>query len=282
MQPWIENPHVLISWLDMNQFGAQLFVNIGAWLSQVTHGWPTDDEPEREGLGDLHRDSAKTMFNNLSKLLGELGCNISAAAAGRLSSSAAYSKTTPQELEIRAKELKSMIFDEMKQQKFFWMPLTRSEWYEKGGRMILGDECVNRFTNSGIENEMDRAAKCFAFGQHTACVFHLMRISEAGVRALAKAVGYDWEQSPNWGKFYRQYDAQLATNPTKHTEPWLSHAEFLESVGGNLRAVKDAWRNNTMHLEKTYDEEQAKHLLAVVPSFMKQLASQVDEDGNFV
>jgi hypothetical protein len=289
IQQCLVNPFHLISWWDMNTFGAHLFVNIGASLTYIGEQWNEFlKEATVTAVGTEkaieYRLNIADMMRRLAKELSEIGCHVAASAATRLGSSCSYVTSLPSAdaFKARTDELRNIIFDEMKSQKFFWMPISRVSWHEKTGRNLLGDECADRFIKSGIENEMERAAKCFAFGQYTACVFHLMRICEAGVRALAKATGYDWDQCPNWGKFYKQYDVQLATNPTKHVEPWLSHADFLESVGGNLRAVKDAWRNNTMHLEKTYDEEQSHHLLTVVPSFMKQLSSQVDEDGNFV
>lgn len=283
MQPWIENPQRLISWLDMNQFSAQLFINIGNCLTTITKwGGIEEDGSEDERERASHRASIKQMSQQLASMLEKICCHQSAKAAARFGEKLSSANISVEVANALSAELRAFIFEEMKTQVFFWTPPHRASWHGKTGREILGDECTGRFPNSDIANEAEQAAKCFAFGQYTACAFHLMRVCEAGVRALALAIGYDWAQSPNWGKFYKQYDAQLATNPTKHAEPWLSHAAFLEATGGNLRAVKDAWRNDTMHLDKTYDEDQAHHLLVVVPSFMRLIASRINEDGQFV
>ncbi len=281
-QSWIENPFRVVSYWDMNKFAAQLFLNIGNSLKYL------ENEQPASGTSDLDQEmarcrinTAKGMFERVSGLLNEIGCPLSSRAALRLSSD--RDCTVPGEKRaIRLDEFRKLIFDEMSQHLFFWVPPDRASWHGKTGRQILGDECVNRFSKSDVANEAEQAAKCFAFGQYTACVFHLMRISEAGVKALALAIGYEWNQYPNWGKFFKQYDAQMATSPTKHVEPWLTHSQFLEDAGGNLRAVKDAWRNDTMHLDKVYDEDQARHLLAVIPSFMRHLSSKIDESGQFV
>jgi hypothetical protein len=182
-------------------------------------------------------------------------------------------------------DLKALLRSEMDSNLFFWVPGDRASFYGKTGRDVLGEDCVNRFAKLDIANETEQATKCFAFGQYTACAFHLMRVCEAGVHAFGTAIGFKWGINPNWGKMFDEFDKQMGAyerNPNSPTGAWISHKDYLKETAGNLRAVKNAWRNNNMHLDKTYDESQAKHLLIVVPAFMKQLASKIDEDGNFI
>lgn len=273
--PWHDVPGRLISWLEMNKFSAAEFVE---WMGHLRTMSETLDRIAETRNRAHGINLLKNASGAISEALAKVGCKVAAAAADRLSQQM-DEKWPVEVLRSRTKELHATIIDEMESHLFFWVPEDRAGFYGKTGRCLLGDECVDRFAKSDIANEAEQAAKCFAFGQYTACVFHLMRICEAGVRALALAIGYQWEASPNWGKFFKQYDAQLATNPSKYVGPWLTHAEFLESAGGHLRAVKDAWRNDTMHLDKSYDVDQAKHLLAVVPAFMRQIATKLDETG---
>jgi DNA topoisomerase IA len=46
-----------------------------------------------------------------------------------------------------------------------------------------------------------------------------------------------------------------------------------------MDAVKDAWRNATMHVENKYTEEEARRIYDAVRGFMMKLASRMDEQG---
>ena len=48
-----------------------------------------------------------------------------------------------------------------------------------------------------------------------------------------------------------------------------------------LFAVKVAWRDNAMHLEKKYDEKDAKRIYDAVKNFMEHLAEHLDHSGSF-
>ena len=259
----------------MEKFCAEQFYGIACSIEELKCRFKEIKTVEGEHVANF-----ATYFNNIGEDCGKIGLLHSRKAAQRAASDMTGNPTEQIKFHLRA--LTDLIKSEMEEHLFFWVPLTRAEFYGMTGRIILGDQCVDRFSQSGISTEVEHAARCFALGQNTACAFHLMRVCEAGVRALALALGYQWEANPNWGKFFKQYDVQLGTNPTKHVEPWISHADFLEAAGGNLRAAKDAWRNDTMHLEKSYDEREARHLLTVIPSFMRQIASRIDESGIFL
>jgi hypothetical protein len=60
---------------------------------------------------------------------------------------------------------------------------------------------------------------------------------------------------------------------------WQTHGELSETVWADLRAESKAWRNNIAHLVDTYSEEEAKNLLAVIPVFLRDLATKMNEKG---
>jgi hypothetical protein len=64
---------------------------------------------------------------------------------------------------------------------------------------------------------------------------------------------------------------------------WASNEEkeFCEDVQPFMVAVKTAWRNPSMHADKTYGEEIAEDIFIAVKRFMKQLAEHIDETGKF-
>jgi glycosidase len=47
----------------------------------------------------------------------------------------------------------------------------------------------------------------------------------------------------------------------------------------SLDAVRNAWRNTTMHVERISTEEDAHDIFNAVRSFMRKLAARMDEQG---
>lgn len=280
LHPWMQNSPALVSWFDMERFSAHQFVYLTELLAQI---------PELLQRIDAKSETRNETIAHCAEVLGSIagrlriiGCDVAASEAEdfreALKCDWTHFKFVADE---RVKALHRVIQAEMGKHVFFWVPPERARWHGKKGRELLGAECVERFAKKDIANEAEQAARCFAFGQYTACAFHLMRVSEAGVYALGLAIGYAWEDNPNWGRMFKSFDHQSATDASKRVGVWKTDGDFLAEIGGHFRAVKNAWRNDTMHLDKTYDEDQAKHLLAVIPAFMKQLASRIDENGKF-
>ena len=146
---------------------------------------------------------------------------------------------------------------------------------------LFGSLFAEKFLKNGVF-ELDEAAKCTALGRPTAAVFHLMRLMEVGVRALARCL-----QIPdplkaaerNWGhilgEIKKGVDARYPTAATR------SHGDgaLFEQLHASLDAVKNPWRNATMHVENKYTDDQAKHIFAAVKGFMEKLADRCDENG---
>jgi hypothetical protein len=55
---------------------------------------------------------------------------------------------------------------------------------------------------------------------------------------------------------------------------------IFESIYASLDAVKNPWRNETMHPANKYTNEEAEHVFVAVRSFMMKLASRCDENGD--
>src|SRR5262245_12085022 len=74
-------------------------------------------------------------------------------------------------------------------------------YYYAPKKPLFGGDFADKFKTMGAF-ELDEAAKCFALGRPTACVFHLMRIMEIGIRALANSLQIPDPAKPaekNWG-----------------------------------------------------------------------------------
>jgi hypothetical protein len=54
----------------------------------------------------------------------------------------------------------------------------------------------------------------------------------------------------------------------------------FEALYASLDAVKNPWRNATMHVENKYTDDEAEHIFVAVKGVMMKLASRCDENGD--
>lgn len=131
--------------------------------------------------------------------------------------------------------------------------------------------------------EMEEAAKCIALARYTASVFHCMRVLEIGIRSLSRFLKIDDPTKPaerNWAFILGQIrDAVDALKKSRNADD-KKRGEALEGVHATLDAIRNPWRNATMHVENVYAPHDAVHIFNCVEYFMDTLAQHCDEDGN--
>jgi hypothetical protein len=118
--------------------------------------------------------------------------------------------------------------------------------------------------------DIAEAGKCFALERSTACVMHLSRVMESGLKALAKALGI--QRQNDWGKYLTEIDNEL-TKRFKASGARTAEEQFFAEVHITFDAVRRAWRNPTMHVDKTRTMERAEEIMISVRSFMRHLAT---------
>ncbi len=137
------------------------------------------------------------------------------------------------------------------------------------------------FPNTAFE--LEEAAKCIAFGRHTASVFHAMRMLELGIKAISKRLGIPDPTKAaerNWAFILKEIKTQIDSQwPAQTRMPGTEGAKF-DALYASLDAAKNPWRNATMHVENTYALHEALHILRCSGFFMKQLMTLADEQGN--
>jgi len=141
---------------------------------------------------------------------------------------------------------------------------------------LFGDEFKNAFPRANYD--LDEASKCLALGRGTAAVFHLMRIMEAGLHAVHACLGIPVSlvgTDRNWGNILKRVREAIAARGNR----WEEKEQFQE-LYALLDAVKDAWRNATMHIESKYTPDESDHVFRMVRGFMKKLSSRMDENGD--
>lgn len=149
------------------------------------------------------------------------------------------------------------------------------------GEPLFGEEFERNFASGGAF-ELDEAAKCRALGRYTAAVFHLMRIMEIGIAAVARCLGIPDPVKPaerNWGNILKAINNGIQAKWPNSADRMHGDGAFFEDVYASLDAVRNPWRNATMHVERKYTPDDAEHIFIAVKGFMKKLASRCDEDG---
>jgi hypothetical protein len=117
---------------------------------------------------------------------------------------------------------------------------------------------------------------------NTACVFHMMRIAELGMRALAHERQISFKKHPlewaDWENIIDQIDANAkAATTTMSRGPERDAARaFYTSAVAQLRAFKET-RNRVMHTRGSFDELDAQRAINQVREFMNGLSAKIGE-----
>ncbi len=144
-----------------------------------------------------------------------------------------------------------------------------------------------RFPSS--REDCEEAVYCYALERNIACVFHSMRIAEIGLRSLARrmAVRLPKGKRLEWGEWQailREMNKKTDTiGQTAKAGPAKDEIlEFYNGAIGQFNGFKDEFRNQVMHVRKSYNEFEAASALTRVRDFMAKLASRIDEKGRRV
>ena len=144
--------------------------------------------------------------------------------------------------------------------------------FQSSADLIAGWSISEAFPEAA--RELEEASKCYALSRATAAVFHGMRMLEIGIKALSKALDIEEAEKPadkNWGKMLGKIKEKIDLNyPKSKRMPETTGAQY-EAVYGSLDAVKNPWRNATMHVETFYQDTEARHILNNVVEFLKLL-----------
>ena len=101
---------------------------------------------------------------------------------------------------------------------------------------------------------------------------HLNRVLECGLSTLAGTL--DIEQQTDWGAYLRKMERALDER-TKAAGKRSEDEQFYAEAAANFNRLRVAYRNPTMHPDKSYPSDRAEEILLAVKSFMNHLASRI-------
>jgi hypothetical protein len=130
--------------------------------------------------------------------------------------------------------------------------------------------------------EIEAAVDCYAMEHNAACVFHLMRVAEIGMRGLARERSVSFPKHPlewaEWENIIDQIDskAKAATAGMPRGLQRDAARAFYSDAVAQLRAFKET-RNRIMHMRGSFDELDAQRSTNQVRDFMNGLSAKLGE-----
>lgn len=184
------------------------------------------------------------------------------------------------ELRNQVKVLREAIEAELPYRRFAFVPSQKAAVHDK---FRLDWEPVwTRFPDA--KEDTERAVDCYALEQNTASVFHFMRVTEIGLRAIAKKAGVKLRDKgrpmpvefATWDKVIAGIKSKLdqAHMMSKSVKKNRS-LRFYSDAADQCTYFRDLWRNDAAHSRKNYDEGEALSVMIRVREFMQLLSSSL-------
>jgi hypothetical protein len=178
------------------------------------------------------------------------------------------------------RELKKDISNDLSDQLFLHIPKDKAGYHLQFE--LFGPDVKIKFP--GANEEITAAGNCYATGNNTACVFHLMRAVEHGARVMVKGLRVTKKlvrrvELCDWGDLIIALEAGLKTVAVgrRRSLKVSEKSEFYNHAVGQFRNFKDAWRNNVSHTRKVYDASETKDIFDNTRQFIHHLATRLNE-----
>lgn len=154
---------------------------------------------------------------------------------------------------------------------FIYVSEDRARYYNS--QFLFGERVASSFPSAGFD--IEEAGKCFALGRSTACAFHLFRVVEIGLKALALKLSVPLNV-PSWDGILKKIDMELKKEYKDKAPEWKLDEVFFADAALHLRNYKHS-RNSTQHADKKYTIEEAQRIFNAVHSLMQHLATKLSE-----
>jgi hypothetical protein len=169
---------------------------------------------------------------------------------------------------------------ELRDRQFFYISSEDNIYLKE---KLFGEKVYEKF--SSARSDIKQAGDSLAFGLHTAAVFHLMRVAEHGLRALARDRRIIIPKNKpielaTWEDVLQQLET--AENEIKGYQKTLAREaqfDFYHGAMMEVKRFKNKFRNPGMHSRRFYDSYEAKSAFMHVKNFMEILATRISESS---
>lgn len=258
----------------MLQFSADRFIAISSRLTSVIR-LIERAEYRYEKINDGTLSSSKTEVGEIKEDCRLVSLELCVAKLEEIEN-AIDDSPTYNELALQYKEFYKCLYDEISERLFLWIPKEKQQYYLDP----LETFGVNVARFESAREDIEEAGKSYAISRNAACVFHLMRVLDVGLRVLAKHFHLsdeqaDWETIMNHLQDKIHEIDQLPKDSTP--EIWKSDHRFYSESAMHLGLLQDTYRNHAMHIHEQYDQTGALAIYNYASSFMKNLGTKLSE-----
>ena len=215
------------------------------------------------------RESLVSIVSQVREACVSLGLS-TAAEKARLVIEASKDLSTSRQVGEELDRLAEVTRLEMQAHLFMYIEPSRTFYYSDP--QLFGEEVSTNFPSAAFD--IEEAGKCLAINRGTACVFHLMRVLEAGIYALAANLGIEHVQQ-NWQNAIEQIEKAI-----RGLEKDDDRKQRWSEAAAHFMHVKEAWRNRAAHIGQVYTDEKAQQIFDNVKSFMQVLATRLAETSS--
>jgi hypothetical protein len=287
LPPWVENPHRLVSWLDMLIFSAKAFFRCGCTLEDiradclVAAAIVVNDEVGFAVTQDLDEKARNKVIEStafIEKEFRNIGLSITAETIKELEYElSSGSRKSFQWLLDQIRSIERLAEKELKDKLFLYVPPDRARFWPKNNEpYAFGKTVSDSFPSSTFD--ANSAGICLATAQSTAAVFHLMRVLEIGLRAFAGRFGIPSDRK-NWQNIIEEIEKairKMTDDPNRQAD-WKDQQEFYSGAATQFMFFKDAWRNYVAHGRDKCTQDEAERVFTSVRAFMQMLAARLQE-----
>jgi hypothetical protein len=223
----------------------------------------------RNATGAMHAERKKSIERGITETITRLQA-LDLPVSIKIAENVVSGCNTFEELNRGIEQLLNSIVSELEGRKFYGPIRDYQKYHDKS--QLFGPDVFNNFPSAN--DDIFEAGMCLAFERGTSSVMHLMRVVEVGLGALAKAVQVNKQN--DWGGYLREIDKEL-TARMKISGARSTEEQFYAEAAASIDNMRRAWRNPTMHPDRTYSHERAEEILLSVNSFMSHLATRLAE-----
>lgn len=268
--PWETAPSGVVSLLDMLKFAAEDFWEASGIIGHVL---------ENRAYVIDHKARA---VNSIAKLMAHckrLGLAVSAEHIKKVH--ADYEAGGSDEVLVERfrsgmTSLAAVIHSELAGKQFLYIEATKTPYCDS--EWLTGTLIQANFPRAF--GEFRSAGRCYAYGENTACAFHLNRVLEDGLKSLATTLGLSFNKN-SWDAHLKDISRELESR-YKAAGARTPDEKFYSDLASQFGHMKTAWRNPTMHVESRYDERDALYLLQATERFVEGLCDRGLQQGDLI
>jgi hypothetical protein len=203
----------------------------------------------------------------LDKHSEQLGLRLTTNQLAKVCDAIRSGTCTHRQLQELLEQLQDRVYEELETEVFRYIPKDKQHYLMTS--WLLDSDIPACFPEAF--KEFQRAGRCYAYDENTACVFHLMRIADAGLRAVASSLAIPYDAG-SWHGIAKHITKKMEEKHDDKSSQWKAAEPFYAEILTDIQALSRGHRNKAIHeLEKVYEGKEAHYLLTVIETFMIHL-----------